>query len=658
MVLGAVVAGVKGLFGRRRNKGRERVDENGVPVDLDAFVPVTLQWRDVRSVLELKRGAESKRILDGVSGAAEPGRMLAIMGASGSGKTSLLNVLSGQTAAAKKLRLTGRVRVNGVRLGRSRHRQAYIRQEDVFYSQLTARETLLMEAKLRLPRGVSTEEKEALVEALITRLSLTSCADTPVGDNKTRGLSGGEKKRLSLGCELIGSPALIFADEPTTGLDSFQAEKVMGTLRALADSGHTVVCTIHQPRGSIFRMFDDLMLMSAGRVVYSGPAGDAVNAFVAEGLPSPDGENPAEYLIDQIAVDTSSPEAEAASRARIAALLASQGAPAAAGVSRMRASDSAKSLNEASASRHAPPAPRSSWWQQFRMLFKRAWRQVTRDKATAIARMASSVGSAVIFGTIFFRVGLTQAAVQSRMGLMQVAAINCAMSSLVKTLTLFPKERLIVQREQAKGSYHTTPYFLAKLAAELPVGSLFPLMFGALMYPLTGLHASFTRFAKFCGILVLESFTSQALGLTVGAVAPSVDFAMALGPMVMVIFIVFGGFYVNADTIPAPLRWLPNVSLIKWAFEALTINDFAGLKFETKRPTDAATGEEALERLGFAGRSLRGAVLGEARVLGAYYLLTWLLLRRNKAKYATVEEAGGDESRGSAADSAAASQSA
>jgi hypothetical protein len=115
---------------------------------------------------------------------------------------------------------------------------------------------------------------------------------------------------------------------------------------------------------------------------------------------------------------------------------------------------------------------------------------------------------------------------------------------------------------------------------------------------------------------------------------------MALGPMVMVIFIVFGGYYVNSETIPAPLRWLPNVSLIKWAFEALTINDFSGLEFETSRPTDAATGEEALSRLGFAGRSLKGAVSAEACVLGGYYLLTFLLLKRNKAKYATVEEDG------------------
>mmetsp|Transcript_12829 Transcript_12829/g.30419 ORF Transcript_12829/g.30419 Transcript_12829/m.30419 type:complete len:132 (-) Transcript_12829:274-669(-) len=120
--------------------------------------------------------------------------------------------------------------------------------------------------------------------------------------------------------------------------------------------------------------------------------------------------------------------------------------------------------------------------------------------------------------------------------------------------------------------------------------------------------------------------------------APNSDVAMALGPMVMVIFIVFGGYYVNSETIPRPLRWLPYCSLIKWAFEALTINDFRGLAFEARCPTDAADGDQALARIGFAEGSVAGAVAGEAKVLGFYYLATLLLLKRNKAKYAPLIE--------------------
>ncbi|KAJ1485051.1 P-loop containing nucleoside triphosphate hydrolase protein [Baffinella frigidus] len=131
---------------------------------------------------------------------------------------------------------------------------------------MTVRETLRFSARLRLPKTMPLEDKYANVEEIITKLSLGKCADSIVGGAKVRGISGGERKRLNIGCELIGSPSLLFLDEPTTGLDSFQAEKVVASLRALADLGHTVVCVIHQPSGAVFNTFDDLLLLYAPAV--------------------------------------------------------------------------------------------------------------------------------------------------------------------------------------------------------------------------------------------------------------------------------------------------------------------------------------------------------------------------------------------------------
>jgi ABC-type multidrug transport system permease subunit len=163
---------------------------------------------------------------------------------------------------------------------------------------------------------------------------------------------------------------------------------------------------------------------------------------------------------------------------------------------------------------------------------------------------------------------------------MQVCAINTAMSSIVKTLRIFPKERVIVSRERAKGSYSVAPYLTAKLLAELPIGAIFPVLFGIITYPLCGLNPHPTRFLKFLSILTLESFTSSALGLAVGAFAPSAEAARAIGPAVMVVWIVFGGYYVNQDNVPRMLRWLPSASLIKQGFQALCLNEFPGLAFE------------------------------------------------------------------------------
>ncbi|CAB1109225.1 ABC [Ectocarpus sp. CCAP 1310/34] len=237
---------------------------------------------------------KKKAILDGVSGRANAGKVLAVMGPSGSGKTTLLNALAGQ---------------------------AFVKQEDVFYSQLTVRETLLMAARLRLPSSVPLEEKSAMVDKLISKLGLSKVASTIVGDEKTRGISGGEKKRLSIACQLFGTPSLIFCDEPTTGLDAFQAsaaERVMATLRQLAQDGHTVICSIHQPRSSIYGMFDDVLLLSEGRVMFQGPAKRIGSYFRSKGYPMPSHTNPGDFAVDVVSVDYTSKKTERRTKERIA----------------------------------------------------------------------------------------------------------------------------------------------------------------------------------------------------------------------------------------------------------------------------------------------------------------------------------------------------
>ncbi|KAL6010921.1 ABC transporter G member 7 [Asimina triloba] len=223
-------------------------------------------------------------LLSNVNGEAKPGRLLAIMGPSGSGKTTLLNVLAGQVASSPRLRLTGHLEVNGRPKPSRVYKVAYVRQEDLFFSQLTVRETLSLASELQLSETLSAEERDEYVNNLLFRFGLVSCADSNVGDAKVRGISGGEKKRLSLACELIASPSVIFADEPTTGLDAFQAERVMETLQQLAQDGHTVICSIHQPRSSVYAKFNDIVLLSEGAVVYMGPAQEALAYFAKLGL--------------------------------------------------------------------------------------------------------------------------------------------------------------------------------------------------------------------------------------------------------------------------------------------------------------------------------------------------------------------------------------
>ncbi|XP_011038684.1 PREDICTED: ABC transporter G family member 7-like [Populus euphratica] len=605
--------------------------------DVGKVFPVTIRWSNITCSLSDKSSKSVRFLLNNVSGEAKPGRLLAIMGPSGSGKTTLLNVLAGQLMASPRLHLSGLLEVNGRPSSNRTYKSAYVRQEDLFFSQLTVRETLSLAAELQLPEIASVEERDEYVNNLLFKLGLAICADTIVGDAKVRGISGGEKKRLSLACELIASPSVIFSDEPTTGLDAFQAEKVMETLRQLAQDGHTVICSIHQPRGSVYGKFDDIVLLAEGALVYAGSAHDVPLTYFSKfGYHCPDHVNPAEFLADLISVDYSSADSVYSSRKRIDGLVESfsqQSSTILYATPLTRKEDSKKLSRKTSVKGKG----KGSWWRGFWLLLRRAWMQASRDGPTNKVRATMSIASAIIFGSVFWRMGKSQTSIQDRMGLLQVAAINTAMAALTKTVGVFPKERAIVDRERAKGSYALGPYLLSKLIAEIPVGAAFPLIFGAVLYPMSRLHPTFSRFGKFCGIVTAESFAASAMGLTVGAMVPTTEAAMAVGPSLMTVFIVFGGYYVNADNTPIIFRWIPNISLIRWAFQGLCINEFRGLQFDHQSSIDVETGEQALERLSFGGSRIKDTVVAQSRILLFWYCTTYLLLEKNKPRYQRLE---------------------
>eukprot|EP00246_Nothoceros_aenigmaticus_P002725 TRINITY_DN13580_c0_g1_i1.p1 TRINITY_DN13580_c0_g1~~TRINITY_DN13580_c0_g1_i1.p1 ORF type:complete len:250 (-),score=39.25 TRINITY_DN13580_c0_g1_i1:194-898(-) len=207
------------------------------------------------------------------------------------------------------------------------------------------------------------------------------------------------------------------------------------------------------------------------------------------------------------------------------------------------------------------------------------------------------------------------------------------MAALTKTVNVFPKERTIVQRERSKGSYSLAPYIAAKLVAEAPVSAAFPLAFGALLYPMSRLHPSLPRFAQFASLVTVEAFAATAMGLAVGAIVPTTEAAMAVGPSLMTVFIVFGGYYVNSENTPPIFRWIPQVSLIRWAFEGLCVNEFKGLTFEASKPLDLQNGDQVLERISFGSSSVGKALRREGRIALAWYWLTYILLKRNRPRY-------------------------
>ncbi|CAN1158292.1 ABC transporter G family member 15 [Linum perenne] len=260
-----------------------------------------LVWEDLTVVLPNFGDGPTRRLLYRLNGYAEPGRIKAVMGPSGSGKTTLLDALAGRLPG--NVVMTGNILLNGKKKRLNYGGVGYVRQENTLLGTLTVRETITYSVCLRLPSILTKEEIDEIVEGTLMEMGLQDCADRYIGNWHLRGISGGEKKRLSIALEILTKPQLLFLDEPTTGLDSASAFFVVQTLRNIALDGRTVICSIHQPSSEVFALFDELHLLSGGETVYSGEARMATEFFAQAGFPCPIRRNPSDHFLRSINSD-------------------------------------------------------------------------------------------------------------------------------------------------------------------------------------------------------------------------------------------------------------------------------------------------------------------------------------------------------------------
>ncbi len=379
-----------------------------------------LTWLDLKYSVPMKK-KETKQILNGISGEVQPGQLCAIMGSSGAGKSSLLNLLAGRFNQGE---LQGQILVNGMPRDPKKFIQqvAYVEQDDLLFSMMTVKETVSFSAKLRLPSTMAKSKKEDKIKETIQQLGLSQCQNTKIGSSLKRGISGGERKRASIGVEVVTDPEILFLDEPTSGLDAFIAYNIIETLKEIATTQNkTILLTIHQPRETIMHMFDNILLLSQGKPVFFGPTDAAISHFTNLSYPCPRLTNPADHFIDIITPDLRSDSLKEQSLKRINQLQDAWSFKKPFAYSALPTSDYKKAYSKLSLGLMKYQV---NWTVEYAMLLQRDLREIFKNPTLLIATLMQNVVILGILAAIFNGLDDTAAGIQNRLGFCFFLAVN------------------------------------------------------------------------------------------------------------------------------------------------------------------------------------------------------------------------------------------
>ncbi|NXU60818.1 ABCG2 protein, partial [Horornis vulcanius] len=520
------------------------------------------------------RKTTEKEVLRDVNGIMKPG-LNAILGPTGSGKSSLLDIL----AARKDPKgLSGDILINGApQPANFKCTSGYVVQDDVVMGTLTVRENLKFSAALRLPKSVKEREKNERVNQIIQELGLSKVADSKVGTQFTRGVSGGERKRTNIGMELITDPAILFLDEPTTGLDASTANAVLLLLKRMSKQGKTIIFSIHQPRYSIFRLFDTLTLLAAGRVLYHGPAQEAIQHFQSLGYQCEPFNNPADFFLDVINGDSTavamnkaeesntaeSPEERSEYDKTLAEQLAEKYSNSAYYRETKAHLESISSGNKKKTKglfRQITYA--NSFLHQLKWVSRRTFKNLIGNPQASIAQLLITALLGLIVGAIYFGLEENSAGIQNRVGAMFFLTTNQCFSS-VSAIELFIVEKKIFIHEYISGYYRTSAYFIAKLMADLiPIRTMPSIIFTCIVYFMLGkygLKPTAEAFFTMMFTLMMVSYTATSMALAIATGQSVASIANLLMTVAFVFMIVSSTFHVMSW-----LSWLKYFSIPRY----------------------------------------------------------------------------------------------
>ena len=591
----------------------------------------SLAWKDITYRVPKTKGmfkrstGETVTLLNSVSGCIPSGQCVAIMGPSGCGKSTLLDVLAGRMG--KGTDLTGQVLINGIELKRKTRKcyVAYVMQDDSLNGVLTVRENLTYSALLRLPPEMSYDQKMARVDHVIDELGLRKVANTKIGNVFFRGVSGGERRRTSIGMELVTEPKILLLDEPTSGLDSMSARMIVETLVRLARNGRTVLTTIHQPSSQVFQLFDRLLLLVRGEQVFFGPVTQALDFFARNGAPCPNFVNPADHYLEAINYDFQAQKPEAVQKL-IQGYAESE--------ERQYLMSCISQQQDQSIAVEKPQKYGASWLVQLRWLTSRTFVSYLRDPGVFWARIIMYSMLAILLGLLDLRMPQTAESILDRSSVLFFSiAFLCFMS--VAALPAFLEERDSFVRERRNAYYSVSPYALSHIIISIPFIIAISLIFSGISYYMMNLNPAFEAFVYYNLVLIAALLNAEGLVIAISAVSPTFIIGLAAGAGLFGMYMLLCGYFVLFQNIGWWLRWFSYIDFQRYCFEGMMYNEFYGANY-TLAPGQClfdsngdgfASGIEVLSFYGYENTPKWGW-FGIALAMAAFYYFVFYLFLR------------------------------
>ncbi|CAM0909338.1 unnamed protein product [Alopecurus aequalis] len=602
-----------------------------ISVEKGATVPlrrvdqgVVLSWEDLWVSAE---GGKAGRvpILSGVSGYARPGEVLVIMGPSGCGKSTLLDALAGRLGS--NISQKGDILINGRRQKLSYGTSAYVTQDDVLMTTLTVRETVHYSAQLQLPSSMSTAAKRDRAEETLREMGLEGAADTRIGGWMHKGISGGQRRRVSVCMEILTRPALLFLDEPTSGLDSAASYHVVSRIARLARwEGMTVVAAVHQPSTEVYGLFHGLCLLAYGRPIFFGPASETNQFFALSGFPCPSLMNPSDHFLRTINKDFDNDIEESLGGKKMTTPQAID-ALAISYKSSMHMENVTRQIADIRSTKGEVvkmEGQQPSFLYQSVVLTTRSFVNMYRDLGYYWLRFGIYVALCLCCGTIFYDIGHSYGSIQvTRFRLHCLPALHnhpslcllylCVCADRVKSVQArgsmlmfvaafltfmaiggfpsFVEDMKIFGRERLNGHYGVSSFVIANTVSATPYLFLISVVPGALVYYLSGLQTSFEHFAYFALALFTTMMLVEGLMMIVASIVPDFLMGIITGAGIQGVMMLNGGFFRLPNDLPKPVWRYPMyyVSFHKYVNEGFYKNEFLGLTFPNNQAGGAAT---------------------------------------------------------------------